>query len=319
MQTRLMRSAFTLVELLVVIAIIGVLIGMVLPAIQRAREAVNRVSCQSNLRQIGVACHDYHINRNELPPGYVASGPYVDGATDTSPGWSWAAYLLPYIEADTVYQTINFKQPIESPQNLSARETVIKLYLCPSDPAPQGAFAIPDGFGNTICMAGPTSYAASCGGDATGTTDLKGDGVFYRNSATRFAAIIDGTSHTILVGERAWSNANGTWVGAVSGGVIMRGTANPCQPVVPGAWFPAATLVLAHAHLNNALFDSDGSAGMDDFSSKHIGGSNFVFADGSVRFIRSVPTDNANGSYTADGLHFQALATRNLGDDTGDF
>jgi prepilin-type processing-associated H-X9-DG protein len=79
---------------------------------------------------------------------------------------------------------------------------------------------------------------------------------------------------------------------------------------VPGAWYPAATLILAHAHLNNALIDSDGSAGMDDFSSRHSGGSNFVFADGSVHFIRNVPSDNPDGSYGPDGVNFQRLGTR---------
>jgi prepilin-type processing-associated H-X9-DG protein len=89
---------------------------------------------------------------------------------------------------------------------------------------------------------------------------------------------------------------------------------NPCQPVVSGAWYPAATLVQAHAHMNNALFDSDGSAGMDDFSSRHFGGSNFVFADGSVHLLRSVPGDNPDGSFTPDGVIFQALATRANGE-----
>jgi hypothetical protein len=90
--------------------------------------------------------------------------------------------------------------------------------------------------------------------------------------------------------------------------------------VIPGAWYPAATLVLAHAHLNNALVDPDGSAGMDDFGSRHFGGSNFVFGDGSVHFLRSVSSDNADGSYTADGLVFQALGTRASGEVVaGDF
>jgi len=188
------------------------------------------------------------------------------------------------------------------------------VFLCPSDLAPQGAFPVPDGFGKTVCLTAPTSYAACCGGDETDTRDATGAGVFYRNSRIRIGDIKDGTSSTILVGERAWAQANGVWAGAIPGGVLKRGQSNPCQPNIPGAWYPSSTLAIAHAHLNNALQDPDGSAGMDDFSSMHTGGSLFVFADGSVHFLRSVSMDNPDGSYTADGLTFQALATRANGE-----
>src|SRR5262245_33680663 len=100
------RLAFTLIELLVVIAIISILMGMVLPAIQRVRETANRATCGSNLRQIGIACHAYHDGNEGLPPGYLADGPYPG----TAPGWGWAAYLLPYIEDDTIYTDIDFSQ-----------------------------------------------------------------------------------------------------------------------------------------------------------------------------------------------------------------
>jgi prepilin-type N-terminal cleavage/methylation domain-containing protein/prepilin-type processing-associated H-X9-DG protein len=305
------RSAFTLIELLVVIAIIGTLVGLLLPAVQKVREAANRVSCQNNLKQIGLALHNYHDAQSYFPPGYRAAAPYKDGATDTTPGWGWGAFLLPYLEADNVYRQLNFNQPV---QNSPAIGTMVRMYLCPSDLTPQEALSVPDDFGNPLCLAAPTSYAACCGSDPSGTTDLTGLGVFYRNSRLRMTDITDGTSETILIGERAWSNANGIWAGAISGGVIRRGQANPCQPVVSGAWFPAATLVLAHAHLNNALQDPDGSAGMDDFGSRHPGGANFVFGDGSVHFLRSVASDNADGSYTADGQIFQALGTRASGE-----
>jgi prepilin-type N-terminal cleavage/methylation domain-containing protein/prepilin-type processing-associated H-X9-DG protein len=305
------RSAFTLIELLVVIALIGTLIGLLLPAVQKVRETASRLSCQNNLKQIGLALHNYHDANRCFPPGYRASAPSSDGATDTMPGWGWGAFVLPYIEQDNVYRQLNVNQPV---QNSPAIQTMVKVYLCPSDLTPPGASPVPDGFGNTICLAAPTSYAACCGSDASDTTDPTGNGVFYRNSQTRMTDITDGTSNTILIGERAWSNANGIWAGAISGGVIVRGQSNPCQPVVPGAWYPAATLVQAHAHLNNALLDPDGSAGMDDFGSRHLGGSNFVFADGSVHFLRSVPSDNPDGSYTPDGLNFQALGTRANGE-----
>jgi prepilin-type processing-associated H-X9-DG protein len=308
---RASRAAFTLIELLVMIAILGVLIGLLLPAVQKVREAAARTQCSNNLKQIGLACHNHHDAHNAFPPGYCAALPYSDGATDTTPGWGWGAFLLPYLEQDNLYRQLNFNQPVA---NAPAVQAVVKVYLCPSDIAPAAAFPVPDAFGETVALAAPTSYAACVGGDETDTTGPTGLGVFYRNSRTRMTDITDGTSNTLLIGERAWSNANGIWAGAIPGGVIVRGQYNPCQPVVPGTWYPAATLVQAHAHLNNALRDPDGSAGMDDFGSRHPGGSNFVFADGSTHFLRSIPGDNADGSYTPDGLTFQALATRANGE-----
>jgi prepilin-type processing-associated H-X9-DG protein/prepilin-type N-terminal cleavage/methylation domain-containing protein len=305
------RQGFTLIELLVMIAIIAVLIGLLLPAVQKVRETASRMSCQNNLKQIGLALHHYHDAYQSFPPGYRALGPYSDGATDTAPGWGWGAFILPHLEQDNLYRQLNFNQPV---QKSPAIQTVVKVYLCPSDITPGAAFPVPDPFGKTIVLAAPSSYAACVGGDETDTTEPMGLGIFYRNSRTRMADITDGTSSTILIGERAWSNANGIWAGAVPGGVILRGELNPCRPVVPGAWFPAATLVQAHAHLNNALIDPDGSAGMDDFGSRHPGGSNFVFADGSVHFLRSVPSDNPDGSLTQDGVIFQALGTRAKGE-----
>jgi prepilin-type N-terminal cleavage/methylation domain-containing protein/prepilin-type processing-associated H-X9-DG protein len=311
MRRRSPRKGFTLIELLVVIAIIGTLVGLLLPAVQKVRESANRTQCANNLKQIGLACQNFHDTHKTFPPGYQAALPYSDGATDTAPGWGWAAFLLPYFEQDNLQRQLNFSQPV---QKSPAIQTLVPAYLCPSDPTPAAAFSVPDGFGDAIALAAPSSYAACVGGDESATTDPTGRGIFYRNSRTKIADITDGTSSTLLIGERAWSNANGVWAGAIPGGVIRRGQQNPCQPVVAGAWYPAATLVLAHSHLNNALIDPDGSAGMDDFGSRHSDGSNFVFADGSVHFLRSVSSDNADGGYTADGLILQALGTRANGE-----
>jgi len=304
------RTAFTLIELLVVIAIVGILTSLLLPAVQQARETARRMSCRNNLKQIGLAMHNYHDAHKAFPPGYVACEPYIDGATDTTPGWGWAAFITPFMEQSTLYYAINFNLPLQDPQNAPVTQAVIPEYLCPSDIVESGPFAVPDAFGNTVAMAAPSSYAACVGSDDSSTTDPTANGIFYRNSPTSMADVRDGLSSTIMVGEKAWSNANGIWAGAMSGAVLRRGKLNPCQPDVPGAWYPAATLILSHAHLNNALIDSDGSAGMDDFSSRHSGGSNFVFADGSVHFIHSIPSDNPDGSYSGDGLIFQALGTR---------
>src|SRR5436305_7749744 len=103
------RPAFTLIELIVVIAIISILIGLVLPAVQKVREAAISLGCKNNLHQIGVACQTYHDANQVLPPGYRATMPYVDGVGDTSPGWGWQAYLLPYLDQDPLFRRIDFK------------------------------------------------------------------------------------------------------------------------------------------------------------------------------------------------------------------
>jgi prepilin-type N-terminal cleavage/methylation domain-containing protein/prepilin-type processing-associated H-X9-DG protein len=297
---RRLRRGFTLIELLVVVAIIAILLGLLLPAVQKVREAAARAQCANNLKQIGLAMHNYHGTYKSLPPGYLAAGAYPD----TTPGWGWGAHILPFIEQDTVHRLLNFNAPVEASPAIQTR---IKTYVCPSDMAPQGGFQVPDAFGNPVALAAPSSYAGCVGGDESDVDAETGLGLLYRNSQVSIEQIRDGSSNTILVGERAWSNCNGIWAGVITNAVARRGAGNPC-PGSASASLPAAALVLAHSHLNNATSDTDG--GLDDFSSNHPGGSNFVFADGSVRFLRGIPGDLPNGDYTPDSLIFQAMGTR---------
>jgi prepilin-type processing-associated H-X9-DG protein/prepilin-type N-terminal cleavage/methylation domain-containing protein len=311
------RSGFSLIELMVVIAIIVLLMGLLLPAVQSAREAARRSQCLNNLRQIGIGLTNYHEAFGVFPMGYAARSPFVDGVTDTADGWGWAAMVLPHLEQTMLYNSINFSRPIDDVQNTVPIRAVFQIYVCPCD-GTRDDFGLTNAAGNVIAMIGPSSYAACVGGDETDVVtginhDGQGRGIMFRNSRVRAADITDGLSDTILVGERAWSIAQGAWPGALSGGVLRRGPANQCPKT--GALFgQAPALVQAHCHLLNTDTDPDG--GLDDFSSRHPGGANMLFADGSVRFVKSVLRDNGKGpdgttNYSPASLILQALGTRN--------
>jgi prepilin-type N-terminal cleavage/methylation domain-containing protein/prepilin-type processing-associated H-X9-DG protein len=272
------RRAFTLIELLVVIAIIGVLISLLLPAVQKVRAAAARTRCQNNLKQIGLACHAYHDSHDSLPPGYTATG----SGSSTSPGWGWGAYLLPYIEQQNIYRQIDLALPLEGQP---AIQNMIAIYLCPSDMPPTAPFAVTNATRDLVCLAAPSSYAATCGSDASEVDDPEGNGIFYRNSKTRLTDITDGTSNTTMIGDRAWADTMGIWAGCPNGAVTRAGPTNPWMTAVG----PAQALILVHNNWINITTDADG--GLDDFSSKHTGGANLLFADGSVRFIRSITSD----------------------------
>jgi prepilin-type N-terminal cleavage/methylation domain-containing protein/prepilin-type processing-associated H-X9-DG protein len=311
------RRGFTLIELLVVIAIIAVLIALLLPAVQSAREAARRSQCINNLKQMGLALHNYHDAVSAFPPGYIAAGPYKDGETDVSPGWSWASMILPQLDQSPLYAATNFWLPVAGPANTTSIMTSLSVFLCPSDQIPGRTFAVTDGFGNTVATVAPSSYSDCTGSDAadvaTGlNSDGLGNGLFYRNSSIRMASITDGTSQTVMLLERAWGDSEGTWVGAILGGFVLRGPQNPC-PGSSFATYLAPALVQAHCHMINTNADSD--SGLDDPSSFHPGGVNILFSDGSVHFLRSITNDlgtNPDGStrYTPSSLIFQALGTR---------
>ena len=277
------RSGLTLVELLVVIAIIGVLVALLLPAIQSARESARRTQCSNNLKQIGMACLNYHDSFSGFPSGYIASVPY-SVTVPTMPGWGWQSLILPMMEEVGVHSAIHFELPIEAPRN-SIIQTVISGYLCPSDQVEPVDFLLTDVGGNAITYAAPSSYAACVGSDASEVDAATGNGVFYRNSHTRISMITDGTSHTTIIGDRGWGQVHGIWAGAPDSAVTRAGEFNPWQ----SATATAPALILAHNNWINILTDSDG--GLDDFSSFHIDGANMLFADGSVRFIRSIVID----------------------------
>ncbi len=160
------RRGFTLIELLVVIAIIAVLIALLLPAVQAAREAARRTQCVNNLKQMGLALHNYHDAFLVLPPGYIAASKFIDGETDTAPGWSWASMILPQLDQTPLYSSANFWLPVQAPANTTTTQTSLTAFLCPSDQIPGRTFAVTDGFNNTVATVAPSSYTDCTGSDA---------------------------------------------------------------------------------------------------------------------------------------------------------
>jgi prepilin-type N-terminal cleavage/methylation domain-containing protein/prepilin-type processing-associated H-X9-DG protein len=276
------RRGFTLIELLVVIAIIAVLVALLLPAIQQAREAARRTQCRNHLKQLGLALYNYHGTCNVFPPGYVSGATYPA----TSNGWGWCAQLLPQLDQSALYNSLNFSAPVENAANLPGVATHLPFLFCPSDLTGAGTLAISDAAGNVmIPAAGVSSYAVTVGDDSCEADAMTGNGAFYRNSRTRMADLLDGASTTVLAGERAFAYVQGAWCGAPQGATVRAGTLNPWQQAT------AASPVFVQVHNNwiNIMTDSDG--GLDDFSSLHQGGAQFLFADGSVRFIPSITSD----------------------------
>ncbi|HLQ46430.1 MAG TPA: DUF1559 domain-containing protein, partial [Planctomycetaceae bacterium] len=214
---------FTLIELLVVIAIIAILISLLLPAVQQAREAARRSQCKNNLKQIGLALQNYHSSANRFPPGYVAGATYPA----TSNGWGWSAMILPYLDQAPLYRKINFGLPVEHPNNVTAIQTFVSAYLCPSDPVDNGPFNVTDATGAFVTTAAPFSYAATVGDDSSDVNDPTGNGAFFRNSGIRIGDLSDGTSTTVLAGERTWAMTNGLWAGAPNNAECRAGKQNP--------------------------------------------------------------------------------------------
>lgn len=217
-QPRPARSpAFTIVELLVVIAVIGVLVALLLPAIQSAREAARRTQCLNNLKQLGIALHNYVSAEKHFPPGSVAKT-YAGEPShpQTFYRWSSLAHLLPYMENQSVRDLLDLSLPLYMPgagypiadRNKSGVAQVLREFLCPSD------------LGQPVkTQWGPTNYVACAGSGAGGGTPFDTDGVFYVNSATTLAKISDGSSHTAmmsesLLGEDTQMNPNTGFAGA---------------------------------------------------------------------------------------------------------
>jgi prepilin-type N-terminal cleavage/methylation domain-containing protein/prepilin-type processing-associated H-X9-DG protein len=294
------RSAFTLIELLVVIAIIATLIALLVPAVQKVREAASRLTCANNLKQIGLALHGYHDRMKVLPPGYVDgnTNPAADATFDVGPGWGWASFLLGDVEQNAVYRRIDFKQSVGVNPICT---TLLPIFLCPSD-RQLPTFTVY----NTSAIVAQSNYVACNGILETSSFPGNNTGAFLRNSRFTLLDITDGLSNTIFVGERNVGHAQSTWAGAVPRGLVPALEA----PDPIGQAETAQALVLAHGSRTHVPCADQPAWDADTFYSKHTGaGVNFLYGDGSVHFLTSA----------INGITYENLCSRADGCVVGDY
>lgn len=289
-------NAFTLIELLVVIAIFAVLMGLLLSAVQRAREAAARIKCQNNLKQIGLAFHMYHDTQGSLPPGHRSLT-----ATQPMPWSGWPLSLLPNLEQSALFANAQAayrltRNPFLNPPH-TGLAMVVQTYVCPSD----GNSAFPRPGERTGVVAAYTDYLS-----VSGRNYATHDGVLFPDSHIRFAEITDGTSNTLLAGERPPSSdfQFGWWYAGIgqkfsgSGDMILGVQEVNLLPVTSASCGPGASRY------------SPGRVGspcnLFHFWSYHPGGANFLFADGAVHFL----------PYSTSPI-MVPLATRSGGEDIG--
>lgn len=294
------RRAFTLVELLVVIAIIGVLAGLLLPAVNQAREGARRLNCQSNMRQLGLACHEYEAAYKQYPAGWIGNATGED-----RPGWGWASRLLPMLDEGPTFNRVDWNVGVDHPKNRHLLKLHFDVMRCPSDPGqkffnigagdhdhhddeegddPHGdddhdhPMVINADEGETLFQMARANYVGVFGTKEFEGSEYRGDGVFFGNSTTGSRDILDGSSNTFMIGERSSRLGGSIW-----------------QGIIPDAREHAARILGIADHSPNTA-----TGHFDDFNSSHRDGCMFFFADGSVRFI----------SESVEVEAYRAMATR---------
>jgi len=285
------RRGFTLIELLVVIAIIAILIGLLLPAVQKVRDAAARLQCQNNMKQMGLALHNYHDANGKFPAGVAYVSPYYY--------WSWMAQMMPYYEQDNLYRQADTwargtSQPYQywpwggfwlspmSPAN-PALGVIVKTLNCPADGRQintlSGAQA---GLNGSVAFTGYLGVADSREGNEA-YNGGQSNGILFWTSKTRFADITDGTSNTLMVGERppskdlyyGWWFAGAGWDGSGEGDVVLGAR----------GYNYASSLGCSTTYVGLQPGTINNQCDQAHFWSLHSGGSNFLMGDGSVKFV----------------------------------
>lgn len=295
------RAGFTLIELLVVIAIIGVLAGLLLPAVQQAREAARRSQCRNNLRQIGLALHNYESQARMFPSSSTSQIDF--GVWSSNPTsyhlHSWVSMILPSLEQGALYNKLNFNISALDPANVTPASFKLPVFRCPS-------YTGPDVSQSPLYAPLSSTYAirnyAAMGATTVGNLWQKPDGVFYARSSTRMADIRDGTSHTIFIVETREPSA-AVWIDGGTAAVVSRRYLESNPPSYAG---PENALNYQPYYVANG----QGIDSQFGPSSMHSGGLNNLFGDGSVQFI----------SQNIDATVYDALVTRFGGEaKTGDY